>query len=214
MNDPKLITRDVMTAVREPFAGVRMTTPADVVVTRGRSIRRHRRQAAGAAGAAVVAALALAIFAILPASRPASVRLAAWTVTTEPSGIVAVTIRDLRDPAGLQRALQAHGVPATVRFHSEGALMPSCVTAVPSTLATIENRVFVQPPAASGGGVLLYVNPAAVPGTDLIAIDAVRGQGFSIGLLTRDGQCPSGSKPGGIGIKNAPAGQRGATARN
>jgi hypothetical protein len=113
---------------------------------------------------------------------------------------VAVTIRDLRDPAGLQRALLAHGVPAIVRFYPPGSLMPGCVTSVPSRLATIESRVFVQPPAASHGRYLLYIDPAAVPRTDKIAIEAVRGNGFSIGLVTRNGHCPPGSRPGGAGL--------------
>jgi hypothetical protein len=198
---------DVITTVREPFADVRMTIPVEAVTARGQSIRRHRLQGATAAAAAVAAALALVIFAVLPGARPAPVRLAAWTVTTEPNGIVAVTIRDLRDPAGLQRALQAHGVPAIVRFHANGSLVPSCITSVPSRLATIEDRVFVQPPAASHGQSLLYIDPTALPRTYKIAIDAVRGNGLSLGLLTQDGRCPPGSKPGGISMKGIPGGQ-------
>jgi len=205
MTDHDPITRDLVAAVREPFGGVRMATAAEAVTVRGRAIRRHRRQRATAAAAAAVAAGALAIVAVLPgSSRPAPVRLAAWTVTTEPTGIVAVTIRDLRDPAGLQRALAAHGVPTLVRFHHTGSLIPSCVTSVPSTLATVEHRVFVQPPAASPGRTLLYIDPAAVPRTYKVAIDAARGNGFSLGLLTHNGHCPPGSTPGGIGISSTP----------
>jgi hypothetical protein len=210
MRDEDMITHEVITTVREPFAGVRMRVPAAAVIARGRSIRRHRWQGFAATGAAVAAALALVIFAVLPAAHPAPARLAAWTVTTEPSGIVAVSIRDLRDPAGLQRALQAHGVPAIVRFHPHGGLVSvsSCMTGVPSKLAAIEKRVFVQPPAASLGRALLYIDPAAVPRTDKIAIDVFRGNGISLGLLTRDGRCPLGSRPGGIGMKTIPAGHR------
>ena len=198
---------DVITTVREPFADVRMTTPVDAVTARGRSIRRHQLQGVTAAAAAVAAAASLVIFAVLPGARPAPVRLAAWTVITEPTGIVAVSIRDLRDPAGLQRALQAHGVPAIVRFHPNGSLVPSCVTSVPSRLATVEDRVFVQPPTGSHGWSLLYVDPAAVPRTYKIAIDAVRGNGLSLGILTHDGRCPPGSKLGGIGMKSIPGGR-------
>ena len=208
MTDHDPITRDLVAAVREPFAGVRMATAAEAVTGRGQAIRRHRRQRLSAATVAV-AAVALAIVAVLPAGRPAPVRpapvrLAAWTVTTEPTGIVAVTIRDLRDPAGLQAALAAHGVPAFVRFHHTGSLIPSCVTSVPSTLATIEHRVFVSPPAVGHGPSLLYIDPTAVPGTYKIAIDAAPGNGLSLGLLTRDGRCPPGSTPGGIGINSTP----------
>lgn len=202
MNDD-MITDDLITTVREPFADVRMGRPAEAVVARGQSIRRHRRvRAITGAAAAVAAASALVTVAALPGSRPAPVNLTAWTVITEPSGTVAVTIRDLRDPAGLQRALREHGVPATVRFYPPGSLMPSCVTSVPSRLATIENRVFVQPPAGSHGRYLLSIDPAAVPRADKIAIGAARGNGFSIGLVTRDGRCPPGSSPGGVGMKS------------
>jgi hypothetical protein len=166
-------------------------------------LRRRRLQVASGAVAAVAAAAALVTVVAAPGSRPARYAPVAWTVITEPNGTVAVSIHDLRDPAGLQRALQAHGVPATVRFYPNGSVMPGCVTSVPSKLASIERRVFVQPPAGSRNGPLLYINPAAVPGTDKIAIDAVRGNGFSIGLVTRDGQCPPGSTPGGTGMRHS-----------
>jgi hypothetical protein len=212
MTDEDMIAGEVITMVREPLAGVCMTIPAGAVIARGRSIRRHRRQGLAAAGAGVAAAMALVIFAAFPGqgARPAAVRLAAWTVTTEPSGIVAVTIRNLRDPAGLQRALQAHGVPAIVRFHPVGGpvSVSSCVTGVPSRLAVIEQRVFVVPAAVSGGRALLYIDPEAVPRTDKIAIEAFSGNGISLGLLTHDGRCPPGSRPGGIGMKTIPAAHR------
>jgi hypothetical protein len=202
MNDD-MITRDLITTVREPFAGVRMGAPVDAVVARGQAIRRRRRvRAITGAVAAVAAASALVAVAALPGSRPAPVNLTAWTVITQPSGTVAVTIRDLRDPAGLQRALRAHGVPAIVRFYPPGSPMPGCVTSVPSRLATIEGRVFVQPPAASHGRYLLFIDPAAVPRTDKIAIEAVRGNGFSIGLVTQTGHCPPGSRPAGAGMSS------------
>jgi hypothetical protein len=44
------------------------------------------------------------------------VKLAAWSVIKERHGLVKVTIRELRDPAGLQKTLRAAGVPANVRF--------------------------------------------------------------------------------------------------
>jgi hypothetical protein len=125
---------------------------------------------------------------------------------------VAVTIADLRDPAGLQRALEAHGVPAIVHFHPHGGpvsvSVSSCVTGVPSRLAEIEQRVFVLPPATGGGRALLYIDPTAIPKTDTITIDAFRGDGLSLGLLARDGRCTPGSRPGGVGMKTIPAAHR------
>jgi len=67
----------------------------------------------------VAAAVALAL---LPGPRPghrggqSGVKLAAWSVIKERHGLVKVTIRELRDPAGLQETLRAAGVPANVRF--------------------------------------------------------------------------------------------------
>ena len=40
--------------------------------------------------------------------------LTAWTVTNGPRGTVNVTIRQLLDPAGLERTLRADGIPANV----------------------------------------------------------------------------------------------------
>lgn len=169
--------------------------PAGIAAKARGQVHRRRLQVMTGTVAAVAAAAAIVTFTAAPGGRPAPARLAAWTVITEPNGTVAVSIYNVRDPAGLQRALQAHGVPATVRFYPSGSQMPGCVTSVPSSLATIEGRVFVQPPAGSDGQAMLYIDPAAVPRTYQIAIDAVRGSGFSIGLLTQGGQCPPGSSP-------------------
>ncbi len=112
MNDDELIT-----ILREQRDRVRMTTPVEEVIGRGRAVRaRHRVRAAGAA---LAAAAAVAVGVALPASHPTSgapVHLAAWTVTRQANGSIKVTIRELRDPAGLQRTLRADGVPASVTF--------------------------------------------------------------------------------------------------
>lgn len=52
------------------------------------------------------------------------VAAAAWTVAKQADGNIHVTIRQLRDPAGLQRTLRADGVPAIVTFASHRH--PSC----------------------------------------------------------------------------------------
>jgi hypothetical protein len=196
MND-----NDMIGTVREPFAQVRMATPVEAVVARGRAIRRRRLWGASGAAAVVAAAAVLVTLVALPGGRPAPVRLAAWTVTTQPGGIVAVSIRDLLDPAGLQRALRAHGVPAIVRFHPAGSLMPSCVIPAGSNLATTYRRVFRPPPAGSRS--LMYIDPAAIPRAAKIGIDAARGNGFGVELLANDGRCLPPSRPGKIGIGNS-----------
>ncbi len=144
---------DVEELLREGMErfGQDLRMPAGIAARARGRLRRRRLQAVTGATVAVAAAVAIVSLTATPGARPAPVRLAAWTVITEPNGTVAVSINDVRDPAGLQRALRAHGVPATVRFYPGGSLMPGCVTSVPSRLATVERRVFVQPPAGSQG---------------------------------------------------------------
>ena len=60
---------------------------------------------------------------MLPASHQVShqpsVHLGAWTVVKQTDGTVSVTIRGLRDPAGLQRRLREDGIPASVTFFGQ-----------------------------------------------------------------------------------------------
>jgi hypothetical protein len=113
MND-----HDLITAVRDSFAGVRSGTPVEQIVRRSRVVRARRRVPALTAAVAVVAA-GLAVTWLLP-GHPATVQpgihLTAWTVVKHADGTVYVRINQLRDPAGLQRKLRADGVPASVVF--------------------------------------------------------------------------------------------------
>jgi hypothetical protein len=122
MNDHEL-----MTAVRESFTDVHSATPVEQIVRRSRAARTRRRIPAIAAVLAVVAAAAIAVTMLLPGHPPSRpVQLAAWTVVKQADGTVYVTIRELRDPAGLQRALRADGIPASVTF--AGQPNPACRT--------------------------------------------------------------------------------------
>jgi len=199
MND-----NDLTTAVREPFARVLMATPVEAVLARGHALRRGRRrrlQTVAAAAAAVTAGLVFVLLAVVPGGRAAApVTLTAWTVVTEPNGTVVVSIHDLRDPLGLQRALRAHGVPAIVRFHRSGEPMPGCVIPAGSRLQSVYRHVFLLRPAASSGGPLLSLDPAAVPRAAEVGIDAAEGNGFGIELLTKHGRCLPPSKPSVVGV--------------
>jgi hypothetical protein len=73
---------------------------------------------------AVAAGAAVAVTAPVPASHQPDARLAAWTVVKQADGNVYVTIRQFRDPAGLQARLRADGVPASVTF--TGQQNPAC----------------------------------------------------------------------------------------
>jgi hypothetical protein len=118
MNDDDLIT-----ALRKERRKVPMTTPLEQIISRSRAVRARRRIAGVAATLTAVTAGAVAVsVALPPASHPASsqpshrahAQLAAWTVSRQADGTVFVTIREFRDPAGLQRRLRADGVPASI----------------------------------------------------------------------------------------------------
>lgn len=120
MNDDELIT-----VVRDAFASMHSATPLQHIVHRSRAVRFRRRVPVLAAILAVAAAAGVAIPMLLPVSHQAShlpvgQRLTvAWTATKQADGDVSVTIRQFRDPAGLQRELRADGVPASVIFNEQ-----------------------------------------------------------------------------------------------
>ena len=129
MNDDEL-----MTAVRDSFAEVRLAVPLERTARRGRVLRGRSRayRAAAVAGVAAIAwVTAVAVTgpgrAAPPAASaqagatgapvaagPGGTMLDAWTVTKGSDGTVNITIRQLLDVAGLQRTLRADGVPARV----------------------------------------------------------------------------------------------------
>jgi len=119
MNDTELIT-----LVREPFDGVRMTMPLDAVVDHGRVLRRRRRRRGLTGAVALAHGLATAVALLVPGGHagpvrpgpPATAVLAAWTVARDPDGGITVTFNQMKDPGGLQAALRADGIPARVTF--------------------------------------------------------------------------------------------------
>jgi hypothetical protein len=153
---------DVLTAVRDRLSEMPLASPPDVdaIMARGRA-RRNRRLIPGVTGTLAAAAVAaFAVSSLAPASDEAShqgsrqptVQLAAWTVTELAGGNISVTVRQLKDPAGLQRTLRADGVPASVTFASQqnlacqpypGGTPRSPLTAGPGT--HLLKRVFPQP---------------------------------------------------------------------
>jgi len=164
MNDDTLIT-----AVKEPFTDVHMTTSVEQIVRRGRAVRARRRIPGLAGALAVLAAAALAVTALLPASHPSGAQLAAWTVAQRPDGTIYVTIRQLRDPAGLQAKLRADGVPASVTFF--GGQNPSC-HAYPKASPALTKRV-ISPYHGSGRRyTVLVIHPSALPGNAGVLISA------------------------------------------
>jgi hypothetical protein len=157
MNDSELIT-----AVRESFTGVQSATSVEQIVNRRRAVRARRRVPVLAAALAVVAGAAVGVTALTPGhhqpSSPPGAQLAAWTVVKQADGTVTVTLRQLRDPAGLQRRLRADGVPASVTFF--GGTTPRSCQGYPMNSALI-NRVFTVRHA--GGFPVMIIHPSALP---------------------------------------------------
>lgn len=119
MNDDELLT-----GVREQRGKVPMTVPVEQVISRGRAVRARRRIPGVAGALAAAAGAALAVTALLPSAHQPAAQPAGWTVARQADGNIRVTIRELRDPAGLQRTLRADGVPASVTFI--GHQNPAC----------------------------------------------------------------------------------------
>jgi hypothetical protein len=148
---------ELMTMVREQRTSVPMTTPVEQIVSRGRAMRTRRRIPGIAGALAGAAALALAVAALLPAGhqagRPSPIQLDAWTVVKHADGTIVVTVRQLRDPAGLERTLRADGVPASVTFFGHE---PRACHNYPLD-AALMHRVF------GGNGPPLVIHPSALP---------------------------------------------------
>ena len=143
MNDDELLAavRDCLTTARDRVAGEQLERPVLAIISRARR-RRLRQSLTTTATAAIVAVAAFAL--LLPGSsgrshHTTSVRLAAWTVIDEPGGKIGVTIRELNDPAGLQRRLRADGVPVTIRYLPDfgGNVPPTAASTCVSTVRVV-----------------------------------------------------------------------------
>ena len=187
MTDEELITM-----VRDQRGNVPMTTPVEQIISRGRAVRTRRRIPGIAGAVAGAAAVALAVAALLPAGHQANrqppMQLAAWTVVKHADGTVVVTVRQLRNPAGLQRTLRADGVPATVTFFGH---QPRACHRYSADQALM-NKVFgesgpplVIHPSALPDGTGVQLNPGHYPPGGPIALAA--------GLVHASPQCTGSS---------------------
>jgi hypothetical protein len=188
---------DVIREVTERFDQVYMETSLETVVSRGRSLLRRKRVTGIAAAVAAAGCIALAIAGILPGTGPRAT-LAAWTVTKNPAGIVAVSIRQLSNAAGLQHALREDGVPATVHF--DGQMYPQCLS-YPQTSPDVLRNVF--PSDDNGVAIAFTINPAAIPSGAALWIQlipqhtnssGVAGSGMDAALVYASGRCPAPAK--------------------
>jgi hypothetical protein len=102
-----------------------------------------------------------------PASHATKARLTAWTVQKESNGNIRVTIRDLRDPAGLQARIRGDGVPANVSFGG----LPAACTPVAVTKGQLHN---VYTRRQHGHQMVFVIHPSALPsGTGVFIFDHV-----------------------------------------
>jgi hypothetical protein len=192
------------------FSDVRPAAPADddvaAVCDRARdrvaaafqdTRPRHRRRFAVAlAGGGLLAAGATAAAVILPAGGPAgsgaplrSFVTAAYTVRPGQDGTITVTIKQLQDPAGLQRALTADGVPALVRYipvrnlsgtyHGQtySGASPVCQY---NGLPLVREAGINAVGSVFGGGGALWIRPSAIPKGAVVFIQDSPSQSGSI----------------------------------
>jgi hypothetical protein len=170
MNDDSALgtVRDSLTTAKDSLTEVRMSTPLDTIVRRGRAARRRHRLIglAGTGAVAVTAALAVGLTGVIgSAHRPGTIRTAAFTLVSNTNGTATLTInpRVLLDPSTLQSDLKQEGIPAIVRVGSFCSSDPP-----PSGFPQV---VSSQPKPQGSGPVTnpkLTIHPAAMPaGTEL-----------------------------------------------
>jgi len=144
-----------------------------------RQSRRRRYAFLSLIGVAATAAAAAVTLALLPGSPAAPghrggqgrTTLAAWSVIKEQHGLLRLTIRELRDPAGLQQMLRAAGVPANVRFvhhyfmasTSDRGMPKGCLKPRMSNEANakLQGKILPIHPWPTGG-VAVNIRPSAI----------------------------------------------------
>jgi hypothetical protein len=132
--------------------------------------RRRRRGAIwlAASGLAVAVGLTLGLSPAGVGRRaPAAVqdgpKLAAWTLSTSPDGIVTLTLRQAMNALVLQHALAAHGVPAIVHSGDE-----ICQESDGMPLPGLSN-VVTPPQGERRHSIVINIRPAAMPsGSELL----------------------------------------------
>lgn len=140
----------------------------------------------GAAAALAAAAAAVVVPTVLPDGGTPALTTPAWAVEAGSHGTIQVMVRDLRNPAGLEHALRAKGIPAYVRFVTDVVkVKPNSVTEYPACTyeqtgpplgvsGRLFNQVFSFPPDPPRSAASFIIHPAAVPAgtTVFIVIDS------------------------------------------
>lgn len=179
---------DLITAVRQSVTDIHTATPVEQIVRRGRAVRARRWIPRLAGVLAAAAGIAVAVIMLIPASHQSapqpSVHGAAWTVAKQVGGTIYVTIRQLRDPAGLQAKLCADGVPANVVFFQHSFAVTTSPSAIPRPCraphmsnkanALLQNKIMPDPGSFGLGpnSVVLVIRPSAIPSGIGLSIEA------------------------------------------
>lgn len=195
--------KDLLSAVREDFSGVRMPTSADTILADGNSRRRRNRHRAYGAGVTAVAAVA-AISGVTLASGSTgtggtqNAQLTAWTVQKESNGTFDVTIHDLYNLAGLGAKLAADGVRAEV---TDGAYYPASCVDYPAMKADMSSVITNGPGVPDGYAFVIH--PAGIPSGTKLLIDVTPLRHTAHGTVGGVGDKLWGfgvSQVGGVGV--------------
>ncbi len=144
---------------------------------------RHRSRWLAGVVVTLAACAAIIVSLVLPNGRPTAhprgkavtITTAAWTVHRAPNGTITVNVKQLRDPAGLQRTLRAEGVPAYIRYipivqgepGSSVTSYPVCSynPPAPDLPPSAFNKIFSFGPAPAEieGTISFVIHPAAIP---------------------------------------------------
>jgi hypothetical protein len=210
--DDSALTAELVDSLAE--VAVPERPPLAAITDRGRVHRRRRRAGfagLGGATAAVVIALALglaAVFGVTPAGGTGPVGTAAFTLTSYVNGTVGLKLSQVFDPAGLQRALANHGIPALVKtdiYCSSHPAVPAPagrrVLSIPRGIPDIiqsgnwpvkpsQLAPFVDP-------ITMVLDPAAMPsGTELFIGHYNLGHTIFVGVIyTSSHTCINGQPP-------------------
>lgn len=187
---------EVLRALGDSVSGMptAQPPPVEMIKARGRAHRRRKLISGVAGGLAVVAGAAVAVTALVPASHqpshPVHAQLTAWTVVKQADGNIYLTLRQFRDPAGLQATLRADGVPASVTLASQPN--PACHGyPFSQSQGDLLAEVVALP---QGRPVVAIINPSVLPGGAGIQMLVTLGrhgtvtQG-AVGLVLASSQC-------------------------
>jgi hypothetical protein len=115
-----------------------------------------------------------------PGGRPAKAQLAAGTVTKQADGTVDVVLRELRNPAPIQRRLRADGVPAAVNLGGN----PACQE-YPPRATPPPRQIFGLHQGTSAHVTTIHIHPSALPSGAGVEISATvnDGPGHELGYV-------------------------------